>query len=240
MLSLRERQQAFAASLLGSEAVSGGLQVYRNNVFTSLTEALAAVYPVVKRLVGEPFFSQLARRYIRRHPSRSGNLHEFGAELPAFVATLSETSALPYLPDVAALEWSYDQVFHAAHAEPLDVRRLAERGPVEALRFRLHPAARLLASRYPVGTIWQAHQQEDVATVDAGAGGEWLLVQRRGLERRIERLSPGEFALLSALAQATTLGEACAAAAAAEADVDLAAAMARFVTQSIFVEENRC
>src|SRR5689334_21117181 len=94
MLSLRERQRGFAAALLGTAAVPGGLQVYRNNVFASLTEALAAVYPVVKRLVGEPFFNQLARRFIRRHPSRSGNLHDFGAELPAFIATLAETRAV--------------------------------------------------------------------------------------------------------------------------------------------------
>ena len=237
MLSLRERQRGFAAALLGTAAVPGGLQVYRNNVFTSLSEALAAVYPVVKRLVGEPFFNQLARRFIRHHPSRSGNLHDFGAGLPAFIATLAETRAVPYLPDVAALEWAYDRVFHAADAEPLDVRRLAERGPLEALTFRLHPAVRLLASRYPVLAIWQANQQDQVATVDLAAGGEWLLVQRRSLERRIERLTPGEFALLRALTEGATLAEACASAGAAETDIDLAAAMGRFVTQSIFAEE---
>jgi len=237
MLSLRERQQSFAAALLGTAAAPGGLQVYRNNVFTSLTEALAAVYPVVKRLVGEAFFNQLARRFIRRTPSRSANLHDFGAELSAFIATLAETRTHPYLADVAALEWAYDGVFHAADAQPLDVRRLGERGPLEALRFRLHPAVRLVASRYPVLTIWEANQQDQVATVDIAAGGEWLLVQRRSLDRRIERLTPGEFALLGALAQGATLADACATAGAAQPDIDLAAAMGRFVTQSIFAEE---
>jgi len=237
MLSLRERQQALAAALLGSAALRGGMQVYRNNVFASLGDALATVYPVVKRLVGEAFFNQLARRFIRRYPSRSGNLNDFGAELPAFVATLAERAALPYLPDVAALEWAFDRVFHAADAEPLDVRRLAERGPLEGQRFRLHPAVRLLASRYPVLAIWQANQADDVAPVEIGAGGEWLLVRRRLLERRIERLTPGEFALLAALAQGATLAAACASAGAAEPDIDLAAAMSRFVTQSIFAEE---
>ena len=238
MLSLRERQQAFASALLGGVAVAGGLQVYRNNVFTSLTEALGAVYPVVRRLVGEPFFDQLARRFIRRHPSRSGNLHDFGAELPAFIGTLEETRALPYLADVAALEWAYDEVFHAADAQSLDVRRLGERGALEALRFRVHPAVRLVASRYPVAAIWRANQHEDVATVDLDAGGQWLLLQRRALDRHVESLSAGEFALLAALAQGMTLGEACASAVAAESTVDLGAAMARFATQSIFVEES--
>jgi hypothetical protein len=237
VLSLRERQQAFAAAIFGTAAVEGGLQVYRNNVFTSLTDALAAVYPVVRRLVGESFFNQLARRYIRRYPSRTGNLHDFGEELPAFIATLADTRALAYLPDVASLEWAYDRVFHASDAEPLDVRRLAERGAVEAMSFRLHPAVRLVASRYPVLAIWETNQQDDVATVDLAAGGDWLLVQRCSLERRIERLTPGEFALLHSLAEGAALAEACAVAGAAEPDIDLAAAMGRFVTQSIFTEE---
>jgi len=237
VLSLRDWQQSFAAALLGTGAIPGGLQVYRNNVFTSLSEALGAVYPVTRRLIGEAFFHQLARRFIRRYPSRSGNLHDFGADVPAFLATLAETAALPYLPDVAALEWAYDRVFHAADAEPLDVRRLPERGPLEALHFRLHPAVRLLASRYPVLAIWEANQADDVAELNIAGGGEWLLVQRRSLERHIERLTPGAFALLRALAEGATLAEACASAAAAEPDIDLAAAMGRFVTQSIFAEE---
>jgi hypothetical protein len=202
------------------------LQVYRNNFFISLRQALADVYPVVRRLVGEEFFNQLARRFVREHPSRSGNLHDFGRELARFVETLPDLSELPYLPDVAALEWALHEVFHEAEAQPFDFSTLSD---PENARLPLHPAARLIASRYPILAIWEANQSDDPGTVELDAGGDWLIVFRDGLERQILRLSPGEFALLGALAQGMTLGEACEAAVAAQPQIDLGAAMGRFV-----------
>jgi hypothetical protein len=232
MRSLRETQTAFADAILMGR---GGerLQVYRNNVFISLRQALADVYPVVRRLVGEEFFNQLARRFVREYPSRSGNLHDFGSELARFLEKLPDLSELPYLPDVAALEWALHEVFHAAEATPVDFSTLVD---PENARLALHPAARLIASRYPILAIWEANQDEEVPSVDLAAGGDWLLVIRQDLERVVERLSVGEFALLGALAQQMTLGEACEAALAAEPRLDLAAAMCRFVASRFLSE----
>ena len=85
---LHPGEDAAAAALLrpspGLDAARR-LRLYRNNLFESLTAALAAVYPVTQQLVGEDFFRALARRFIPAFPSRSGNLHDFGAELPAFI-----------------------------------------------------------------------------------------------------------------------------------------------------------
>jgi hypothetical protein len=225
MRSLREIQTAFADAIL----MGGGgerLQVYRNNVFISLRQALADVYPVVRRLVGEEFFNQLARRFVREYPSRSGNLHDFGSELARFLEKLPDLSGLAYLPDVAALEWALHEVFHEAEAAPFDFAIVID---PQNVNVPLHPAVRLIASRYPILDIWQANQAQDVPSVDLDAGGDWLIAFRDGLEQRIFSCTAGEFALLGALAQGMTLGEACEAALAAEPRLDLAAAMGRFV-----------
>src|SRR5512134_2126308 len=140
---LREAQLAFAGRVFGTRhSVSPREQIYRNNVFISLTGALADVYPVVQRLVGEKFFAQLARRYIRAYPSRSGNLHDFGRHLGGFMLPMKELKGLPYLADVAALEWACHESFHAAEAAALDFSRLTHPENAKAL---LHPAARLVA-----------------------------------------------------------------------------------------------
>jgi hypothetical protein len=231
MPSLRETQLDFAHRVFGGGG--GGLspreQIYRNNVFISLTGALADVYPVVKRLVGEPFFNQLARRYMRSHPSRSGNLHDFGAGLPAFVSANRALETLPYLPDIARLEWACHEAFHAAELAPAGLARLSEYSKVP-----VHPSVRLVASRYPVLAIWQANQDDDPRVVDLDAGGDWLIVFRQGLECQILRSSAGELALLAALRAGTPLGRACEAAIAAEPELDLGAAMGRFVTCGFF------
>jgi len=234
MPSLREAQLAFAAQVFdAAHSPAGREQIYRNNVFISLSGALAEVYPVVQRLVGERFFAQLARRYVRAHPSRSGNLHDFGRELARFMLQVQDLKDLPYLPDVASLEWACHEAFHGAEAAPLDFSRLIN---PENAKAPLHPAARLVASRYPVLAIWEANQAEDPGVVDLDAGGDWLVVHRRELQVEMLRSTPGEFALLAALRDGMTLGEACEAALAAEPALDLSAAMSRFVTHGLLTQ----
>jgi hypothetical protein len=244
MHALRELQRSFADAILARApaafapqvrdrglAPAERVQIYQNNVFISLTEALADVYPVVAKLVGEAFFAFLARSYIRAHPSRSGNLHDFGAELPAHLAVLPEAAGLAYLPDVAELEWARHAVFHAADAGTIDARALAavpdER--LEDLRFALHPAVRLLASRYPLLAIWHANQLDPAGEVDLDRGSDCVLVTRRDFDIRMDALTPGEFALLAAFADDLAFGDACERALAAEPGLDLGAAMGRFV-----------
>jgi hypothetical protein len=245
MLALRELQRAFADAILAREplafapyARAGALaaeervQLYQNNVFISLTAALADVYPVVQRLVGEEFFAFAARRYVRLHPSRSGNLHDFGRELPGFLAGMREAAVLPYLADVARLEWAQHEVFHAADAGPLDVAALAvvPESQQGRLRFGLHPAVRLVQSAFPILAIWSAHQRDEVEeTIDLDAGADHLLVARRGFDLGFERISGAAYALLAALAADAPLADACERALAVQPDFDLAAAMGRFV-----------
>lgn len=131
MPSLHELQIGFAQAVLGRDetgfdehVLANGLtgarriQVYRNNTFASLTEALAAIHPVVQRLVGEGFFRYAAHEYIRRYPSTSGNLHDFGGDFADFLAEFPAAAALPYLADAARLEWAWHQVFHEANPPP--------------------------------------------------------------------------------------------------------------------------
>ncbi len=196
----------------GALAPERRVDIYRNNVFSNYRGALEAVYPVVLRLVGEEYFRQAARRYIKAYPSRSGDIHDFGHQFAQLLSELPGAQELAYLPDVARLEWAYHEVFHAAEHAPLDIARLqaidSER--YGDLLFRLHPAARLLHSAYPVRLIWDANQPDytgEVA-VDLGAGGEHLLVLRRDFVVEVIALPAEDFALLTAFARGERFAEA--------------------------------
>lgn len=252
MSALRELQSTVLSTLLGQDdaaatlvrdnglAGARRLQVYRNNMFTSLTDALAAVYPVIARLVGEGFFAAAAQEYIRVHPSRSGNVHDFGSAFPDFLASFRGAAALPYLADVARLEWAYHQVFHATEQPPLDPRRIAEvsENAQPSLCLVLQPALRLLASPYPILRIWQVNQAgyADAAEVSLDEGGIHLLVRQRQLEIEFWTLGAGEFALLSRLADDDTLGDAVAAALAVEPELDVGEVLARHVLNASVVD----
>jgi hypothetical protein len=249
---LRDLQTEFAAALIdehpnldvrvraGRFPAAQHFQVYRNNLVESLTGALRAVYPVVEKLVGDGFFRYTAHEYLGKHRPRSGNLHDFGDAFAGFLAGFEPAAELPYLPDVAQLEWAWHRAFHAADALVFDLARL---GAVpadqhEKLRFVLHPSAQLLASAFPIVRIFEINQEEyngDVS-VDFNAGGARVLVIRRELTVFVEPLAAGEAELLTALAKKQTLGDAVQAALIAQPDFDLTATLADHLRRGTLVD----
>ncbi len=249
---LRDLQTEFAAALFderpemaarvraGRFPAAQHLQVYRNNVVESLTGALRAVYPVVEKLVGDGFFRYAVHEYLCTHRPRSGNLHDFGDAFAGFLAGFAPAAELPYLSDVARLEWAWHQAFHAADAPAFDLARLGA-VPAEqhaALRFVLHPSARLLKSDFPVVRIFEINQEgyDGDTSVDLAEGGVQALVIRRGLTVAVEPLAAGEATLLTALAGQQPLGAAVEAALAAQADFELTTTLAGHLRRGTLVD----
>jgi hypothetical protein len=247
MPSLHELQRAFAAATLSGDPaalaslpiVAAGLDpgvrvaIYRNNVLGNYRKALAATYPVVLRLVGASFFAAAVEHFVRAHPSTRGDINRYGGEFSAFLTEYPPARELTYLPDVARLEWAIDQADIAADAAPFDVAALAAVAldTLEGLRFRLHPSAQLIVSRFPILRIWQVNQPEHAKDehIDLGDGGDSLLVARGQRGVTIERMGRGDQALLAALAADATLGTAAAKASASEPGYDLTHALRRHV-----------
>lgn len=245
MSALRELQFAFGEALLHgpdnevlSKLKSQGLpgmdrfNVYRNNFYITLGEALRATYPVVDRLVGNRFFDQMSRHYIQRYPSVTGNLNDYGRQFPDFLAGYAPLSRLPYIPDVARLEWSWHASFHAAPSD--DGLNLAgfsdlDDGEQALLGFDLDDTACLLHSEFPVLRIWQANQDDaDVhEAIDLAEGEDHLLVLRRQMQVEVFRLGCGEYWLLACLAAGHTLSEALETALENDAAFDLQASLSR-------------
>lgn len=174
------RQAEFARALLNPEAaLPDGLcgpdglpdprrfQVYRNNVAASLSRALEAAFPVLRQLVGAEFFAALALAFQQKHPPRQRQLMLYGAEMPAFLADFAPVAHLGYLPDIARLEQAIRESYHSADSHPLPAERLATLTEAELLsaRISLQPAMRLLASDWPVLSIWLAHSGNGPAPV---------------------------------------------------------------------------
>ncbi|MCI0432145.1 MAG: hypothetical protein L0271_00655, partial [Gemmatimonadetes bacterium] len=82
------------------------------------------------------------------------------------------------------------------------------------LVFCLHPAARLVASAFPVLTIWSANQPDGDADrmIDLASGAERVLVRRTAHDVELERLDAAEFAFLEGIARGAALSDAEAAA----------------------------
>ena len=131
--------------------------VYRNNVVVSLVDALADSHPVTQALVGEAFFRAMAGEFARRSPPRSPVLAWYGEGFADFVADFPPAAGLPYLADLARLEWLRVEAWHAADADPLPLAEvaalLADEAALPNLRVTLHPALRVLRSAHPVVSL---------------------------------------------------------------------------------------
>jgi hypothetical protein len=210
--------------------------VYRNNVVVSLVAALAETFPVVRALVGKDFFDAMARVFVATQPPRSPVLAEYGADLPGFIAGFAPAASLPYLSDVARLEYARVRAFHAADAPTLDATQLAARlaqpERLPGARLSLHPAVQAIVSAHAVTSLWAAHQGlRDLADVDP-AQPEAALVLREDDDAAVIPLPHAAAAFVLALQRGQTLAEAAGAACAPAADshaFDLPAALALLI-----------
>ena len=186
------------------------LDVYRASVAANLRSALASAYPVTQRLVGEAFFAEAARRHLRAVPSTSGDLHQLGSGFASFLEAYEPARTLPWLGDVARLEWAVHESHFAADAPPFDFPALALVPPESHgdIRFMLAPAVRLVRSEWPVLAVWEANQPGRDGTPDRDAGPDFIVVDRDGFAPRARRLDPDTWRFLEALSRGETLAEA--------------------------------
>ncbi len=224
------RQQAqFAANLLDpargvpdfvaptAGAPSGKrFDVYRNNVMVSLTQALLDSYPVVAQLVGEEFATAMARVFAGDNLPASPVLLEYGAGYGDFIAGFEPAQSLPYLADVARLEWDWLRTYHSADQSPLTIEALASFDEDEFihLSFVFCPAVHLRQSDHPVVSIWLVHQkdpQEDgAALTEEGTNGkaQRALLTRPAWEVELRSIDRGTYAFLGSLQTGLPLGKA--------------------------------
>jgi hypothetical protein len=212
-----------------------GLAVYRNNYRVGLIETLNMIYPVCGQIVGTEFMTGLAREYSKRHASHSGNLHRYGGSFGDFLQDFPPAQALPYLPDVARLEWAVHRSYYAIDQTPLAATALSGIHPDQfgQLRLRLSDSSLALSSPWPVVSIWQGHQPGQTLNVDLEAGGEQALVSRHAGKVRVQAQTAGMAALLQALQEGLLLEEAAGRALSAEAGFDLQAGLARLFADGL-------
>jgi Putative DNA-binding domain len=211
-----------------SDAPRERFAVYRNNVMVGLAGALEARFPATRKIVGEDFFKGAAKLFAVTQPPHSPLMMFYGDEFPAFLADFKPAREVPYLADVARLEAARTRAYHAAGATPLTPAALSGSLPEApaGMRFLLHPSVEIIASDYPIVTIWAMNSGEiDLAPITDWRG-EDALVSRPGFDVEIRRLPPGGKTFLQYLAAGSPLGAAAAAALDDNASFDLAASLA--------------
>ncbi len=168
-------------------SVEQRLQVYRNNFIISLSEVLTATYPACLAVVGEECFLQIARQHVLQHALTSGDVSDYGEHFDSTIAAIpSITEAVPYLSDLARLEWQIDRL--AAQGVPSQDFPLAalselltSEGEEALASVILTPHGALFQSPYAVVTLWQMITNDQIESLDLNQPEQgWIQYREKG------------------------------------------------------------
>ncbi|MCA0045157.1 HvfC/BufC N-terminal domain-containing protein [Celeribacter litoreus] len=174
--------------------------VYRNNIVVGLKDALAQGFPAVKSLVGDEFFSALSDAFLRSHPPSAPRLPLYGAGFAEFIAGFAPAQPVPYLPDVARLEYALRESYHAADSAPVDAGDLSD--PLLFTRaVKLAPSVRWMSSDFPITSI----HAFALGGPKPEGGAEDILITRRAFDPVATSFPRGTINVLEKLAAGDAL-----------------------------------
>ena len=210
--------------------------VYRNNVTVGLIRALEANFPVVRRLLGEEYFAGFARDFAQGHPPQSPLMFLYGVDFPQALQHADDLASFPYLHDVAQLEILWRESYHAADALPLVADALSSIEPDVLFHshFNVHPATRLLQSRFAVQAIFAANRSESGDQGSDPAYPQQVMIVRPHHDVTVHAVSPEQFEFFHALMQGESLEDALDRAADLNTEFDLSNTLALLLQSGAF------
>ena len=213
--------------------------VYRNNVVSSLMEAIGETYPSLKIIVGKENFATLSRIFISKHPPSSPMMQAYGDLFPDFVAQFEPLAHSPFLVDVAVVEKKWIDAYHATDRGGLDGAELgAIAGEVlMETQFIPHPAASITLSDYRLYDLFSLRHQganADPASLSHGKcrSGQAVLITRPHLSVEVIQLDNAGGEFFNLILSGKTLGQSVEGAMLLDEDFDAASAISMMLSHA--------
>jgi hypothetical protein len=185
------------------------LDVYANMYFFRLRDVLADDYSKVAAALGESAFHNLVTDYLLACRPAHPSINRAGNRLPGFLGDHPLSRERPWLPALALLERTHNELFDGPDAETLSLDDVQAMAPPELMALRLQPIPchRVVAHGYALDDLWFA--LEDSAPDTVAATPETLLVWRPELDVLHRVLPEDEAQLLARLDGETSLQSLC-------------------------------
>lgn len=171
------------------------LEIYNQQYWFRVLDALAADFPGVATIVGSRCFDQLSLAYLTECPSRSFTLRNLGMRLPAWLKknpryTEPETRLAV---DMAHLECAHVDAFDASDAPIVGPEDLLEVTPETQLG--IQPYIQLLQLAYPVDDLLIAINNENGSQNDISSNAGAHERKRHPALERVRLLQPEQIYL---------------------------------------------
>lgn len=196
----------------GGEAGVNRISVYQGGYTARTQDAIKQVYEALCHVIGARKTVELAQAYASKFPSQDYNLNFYGRHLPEFLESYPLSRELPFLVDLAKLEWKVCHAFHSFEQEPLDSKKLASLSADDWDNFvlKFQPSVDVIQSEWPILDIWQVrHTAVEEINVNLVNRPQSMLIFRRGLQVHCELIDDRQSKLLSGLLAGGTLSSVC-------------------------------
>ena len=196
---------------VGNIPLDRRLKIYRNHIVTTLSEVLVMSFPLVEILVGEDFLKTAAKLYLFDNPPTEACLDRYGSGFPDFLKGYEHANALPYLADVARLDWLMNEVRCAKDDNTVTINDLAQLPPeqYEETIFKLKNSVQLLHSDFPLAAIYNFCKEKsgDDAQLNIDDEESFILITRMEWDPTVFNLEASEYHFFSQLQEEKPLGE---------------------------------
>ena len=176
---------ATALSAGGKLSEMERLEIYRNTMRAAHTTALAESFNCCEKILGNRYFNKIANQYFYDNPAKNQNLNIYGRNFPHFlldwIHNHPETKDFEYLPDLAMLEYAYEQAYYCKDDPLFDFESFSKLKEYEQLQiiFKLSNSLTILKSKYPIYEIWRVNlEQDDNQEVKSISESQFICITR--------------------------------------------------------------
>jgi len=203
--------RSVASWLVGGRDPGKRLIIHQRNYQTSLVEALLVKFPATGWLIGTPFLTEAARRFVREHPPHAPCIAEYGAAFPDFLSQCPGTQRVPYLGEFAQLEWFVGQAAIAVDHASIGNEAFStiETAALPDTQLTLQTGLHYLQASSPVDELMKFYLTETAPPqFELSPAGVWLEVSGARGEFHVGRLDDAEFTFRKSVFDGRSVGEA--------------------------------
>lgn len=158
------------------------LRVYAEGFPARVEESLSESFEAIKHILGRSLFHRMSHDYAQGVISKHYDLSQIGRGLAGFLKGYSLTAELPFLPDLARLEWAAMRAFHSQTTGPWNMSEAEQTRLTQGtVRLKMHESIGLVSSSWPIADLWfLRNQSRDSIDLEVENHAQDVLVYRNG------------------------------------------------------------
>jgi hypothetical protein len=184
------------------------INVYRQDYFARLSEALGETFGAVWAVLGDDDFHQLCRDYIKQHPSIFKDLGHYGNLLALYLKQTPHHEDFPWISDLAQFEWDFWEIFHAAENLKRDAFEGIDETHFANIKIEFAAMTKLYAWDTSLYSIWRQRDDAEALGEVETESFEAVCLYKDGVSVGARTMTRAEHGVFDSLIKGATIAEA--------------------------------